>query len=340
MAQVSISALTKRYGSATVVDNLNLTIKQGEMLALLGPSGCGKTTTLRMIAGFIEPSSGMIALDGADITGVPAHRRNLGLVFQSYALFPHMTAGENVAFGLKMRGLRGAEVEERVRRALAMVRLEALAGRYPRELSGGQQQRVALARALVIEPSVLLLDEPLSNLDASLREEVRGEIRAVQKDLGLTTLFVTHDQEEALAIADQVGVMQGGRLEQIAPAASIYARPSTRFVATFLGKANVIEGTADSDVTVRHASGIAIPHAGPGRSDLVAIRPERIVLNGAGLDFEIEGRVADVSFLGASSEVALDTPIGRLTARVADPPPPHASVRAGWRASDCVPITL
>jgi putative spermidine/putrescine transport system ATP-binding protein len=338
MAQVSISALTKRYGGIAAVDDLNLTIPHGEMLALLGPSGCGKTTTLRMIAGFIEPSSGSIALDGGEITHVPAHKRNLGLVFQSYALFPHMTAAENIAFGLKMRGLRGSAVEEKVRRALAMVRLETLGGRFPRELSGGQQQRVALARALVIEPRMLLLDEPLSNLDASLREEVRSEIRAVQRDLGLTTLFVTHDQEEALSVADRVGVMRNGRLEQLAPAADIYGRPSTRFVATFLGKANVIEGAVNGDRMLRHASGISIPHAGPDAADLIAVRPERIVLNGTGLDFEIEARVADVTFLGASSEVVLDTPVGRLTARVADPPQPNTSARAGWRATDCVPI--
>lgn len=227
---------------------------KGEFVSLLGPSGCGKTTTLQMIAGFVEVSDGRIVLDGRDITHAKPSSRGLGVVFQSYALFPHMTVTDNVAFGLRMRKVAKAELQQRVSNVLALVRLDQHAERYPRELSGGQRQRVALARALVIEPPVLLLDEPLSNLDANLREEMQFEIRRIQNEVGITTLMVTHDQAEALSISDRVVVMQAGRITQIDEPYTLYEHPRTRFISGFVGKANMVQGDLDSSGTRRFAS--------------------------------------------------------------------------------------
>ena len=243
MSGLRLDELTKRYGEITAVDRLTLEIGEGQLLALVGPSGCGKTTVLRMVAGLIEPDGGRVNLGGADITDTPVHKRNLGLVFQSYALFPHMSVNDNVAFGLQRRGVRGATLDAQVSRALAMVRLDGLGLRKPRELSGGQQQRVALARAIAISPQVLLLDEPLSNLDATLREEMRAEIRRLQQELRITALFVTHDQAEALTMADRIAVLNGGRLEQIGSPEDVYRRPANAFVASFVGRANFITET-------------------------------------------------------------------------------------------------
>jgi len=242
---LQISGLVKTYPGATVpsVDRVDLSLAQGQMLALLGPSGCGKTTTLRMIAGLIEPTAGTIHIDGRDVTHLPVHKRGLGMVFQSYALFPHLTVAENVAFGLEMRSVSRAEIKTRVAEALDMVQLGTLAGRKISQLSGGQQQRIALARALVVKPAVLLLDEPLSNLDAKLRDAMRTEIREIQKNHGITAVFVTHDQDEALSMADTVAVMSKGRVEQIGPPETIYRRPATRFAAEFIGRANFMQGT-------------------------------------------------------------------------------------------------
>ena len=238
-----LGGLTKRFGDTLAVNGLDLSIRKGEFVSLLGPSGCGKTTTLQMIAGFIEPTSGSVTLDGQDLLRVPPRARGLGIVFQSYALFPHMTVAGNVAFGLEMRGLPRRERENRVREALALVGLEPFAARLPRQLSGGQQQRVALARALVIRPSLLLLDEPLSNLDAKLREEMRDELRAIQRQTGATTILVTHDQAEAMALSDRIVVMNHGRAEQVASPQDVYAKPATPFVAQFLGRINHLRGT-------------------------------------------------------------------------------------------------
>ncbi len=243
MSGLRLDALTKRYGEITAVDRLTLEIGEGQLLALVGPSGCGKTTVLRMVAGLIEPDGGRVHLGGADITDTAVHKRNLGLVFQSYALFPHMSVTDNVAFGLQRRGVRGAALAMQVARALAMVRLDGLGGRKPTELSGGQQQRVALARAIAISPQVLLLDEPLSNLDATLREEMRAEIRRLQQELRITALFVTHDQAEALTMADRIAVLNAGRLEQIGTPEDVYRRPVNAFVARFVGRANFITET-------------------------------------------------------------------------------------------------
>jgi putative spermidine/putrescine transport system ATP-binding protein len=240
---LSVRRLRKAFGAVVAVDGVSLDAAPGEFLALLGPSGCGKTTLLRMVAGLVEPDGGEIVLAGEDITRVAVHRRNLGLVFQSYALFPHMTVFENVAFGLRRRSVPPAELGPRVERMLELVRLGPLGSRYPRELSGGQQQRVALARALVTEPGVLLLDEPLSNLDALLRDEMRVELKRLQERLGITMIFVTHDQAEALILSDRVVVMEAGRVEQIGRPEEVYRRPATAFVARFLGRANFLAGT-------------------------------------------------------------------------------------------------
>jgi putative spermidine/putrescine transport system ATP-binding protein len=276
---LTLEALEKRYGNLPPsVTALSLQLRQGELLGLLGPSGCGKTTTLRMISGLVPATAGRILVGGRDVTALPPYRRDMGVVFQAYALFPHMTVAENVAFGLEMRKISRSEARERVMRALGMVRLEALADRKPRELSGGQQQRVALARALVIEPSILLLDEPLSNLDAKLRDEMRNEIRDIQQRLGITAVFVTHDQVEAMAICDRIGVMRAGRLEQIATPLEVYERPATPFVADFVGRMNHLRGTRLDGGGVRVGEAVlATAGTGPaGEALLLMVRPHRI----------------------------------------------------------------
>src|SRR3954469_5838531 len=242
MPFLALQGLTKRFGDAAAVDDLSLAVEKGEFVSLLGPSGCGKTTTLQMIAGFVEPSAGAIRLGERDLTKVKPALRGLGIVFQSYALFPHMTAAENIAFGLEMRGVGKPEQFRRVADALTLVGLTGFAERYPRRMSGGQQQRVALARALVIKPDVLLLDEPLSNLDAKLREEMQVELRQIQRTVGTTTILVTHDQGEAMALSDRIVVMSKGRIEQIGTPHEAYERPATPFVAGFLGKTNLVNG--------------------------------------------------------------------------------------------------
>src|SRR3954453_9923410 len=242
MSFLELKSLTKRFGDVTVVDGLSLGVEKGEFVSLLGPSGCGKTTTLQMIAGFVEPSAGTIELGGRDLTRIKPAARGLGIVFQSYALFPHMTAAENIEFSLEMRGISKPEQVKRVADALTLVGLTGFAERYPRRMSGGQQQRVALARALVIKPDVLLLDEPLSNLDAKLREEMQVELRQIQRTVGTTTILVTHDQGEAMALSDRIVVMNRGRAEQIARPAEIYQRPANAFVANFLGRTNLVNG--------------------------------------------------------------------------------------------------
>jgi putative spermidine/putrescine transport system ATP-binding protein len=239
---LELESLTKRFGSHAAVDGLSLGVEKGEFVSLLGPSGCGKTTTLQMIAGFVEPTSGGIRLEGRDLLAIKPAKRGLGIVFQSYALFPHMTAAENVSFGLEMQGVPAGERSKRIAETLELVGLAAFAGRFPRQMSGGQQQRVALARALVIRPQILLLDEPLSNLDAKLREEMQIELRQIQRTVGTTTILVTHDQAEAMALSDRIVVMNHGRAEQVAPPHEAYERPATPFVANFLGKTNLVNG--------------------------------------------------------------------------------------------------
>ncbi|WP_245263200.1 ABC transporter ATP-binding protein [Azorhizobium doebereinerae] len=298
---LSLRGLTRRYGPFVAVDDFNLDVAKGELVAFLGPSGCGKTTSLRMIAGLVPSSSGHIVVNGREITEVPPYRRDMGLVFQSYALFPHMDVARNVAFGLEMRKVAKADAAARVREAIAMVRLTGKEHHRPSELSGGQQQRVALARALVVRPSILLLDEPLSNLDAKLRDEMRNEIRDIQKRLGITAIFVTHDQMEALTICDKVVVMNHGRLEQVGTPLEIYEHPKTAFVAGFVGRINRLAGTASGGIA--EAAGVKVAAPGFTGPVEVMVRPHRIVLSAgaapAGGDLhQLSGTVARATFAG------------------------------------------
>lgn len=305
MARLVVEKLTKQFACSHAVDRLDLDVAEGEMVALLGPSGCGKTTTLRMIAGFVSPTSGRMVLGGTDITRMPPHKRETGLVFQSYALFPHMTVAQNVGFGLEMRGANSADRKAKVADALKLVRLSHLEDRLPTQMSGGQQQRVALARALVISPKLFLLDEPLSNLDAKLRSEVRTEIRALQQRLGLTTLIVTHDREEALTMADRLIVMERGRIRQVGTARELYDEPRDAFVADFVGRCNLLPASRENDERVRTRGGLLLPaRRQPGElsaANTVAIRPERISIE-PGHHAEVKGQLESVTYLGAQTE--------------------------------------
>lgn len=342
MTHLVLEALSKRYGSHLAVDDLNLTVGKGEFISLLGPSGCGKTTTLQMIAGFVETSGGRILLDGTDLASVPPNRRGLGIVFQSYALFPHMTVAQNIAFGLEMRGVGRAERDQRTIEAMKLVGLDGFAERFPRRMSGGQQQRVALARALVIKPSLLLLDEPLSNLDAKLREEMQGELRAIQRSVGTTTILVTHDQHEAMALSDRVVVMNKGRAEQIAPPDEAYAHPATAFVANFLGKTNLLSAhvTSEGGASVAIVGSFRLPAPSAAKGPVkLAVRPERVgfAANGTnGLDGTVTSRV----FQGLYWLLQVDTVAGAVSvvrqndgARV---PQEGENVTLTFAASDCV----
>jgi putative spermidine/putrescine transport system ATP-binding protein len=306
--EVRLEELRRVFAGFVALDELSLTIAPGELVALLGPSGCGKTTALRLVAGLDEATSGRVLFGGSDVTNIGANKRNVGMVFQAYSLFPHMTAMQNVAFGLQLRRVEDAERKQRAGEMLELVGLSAFADRYASQLSGGQQQRVALARALAIRPKVLLLDEPLSALDAKVRSRLRDEIRRVQLEVGITTLFVTHDQEEALAIADRVGVMNKGRLEQLGPPTAIYSRPATPFVAEFVGLTNRLAGTVkDGVVEVR---GVRIPLVKPDTTDGPAtalVRPEAVSLSTDGDSAgPLSGTVVTVAFLGATSRVTVD----------------------------------
>jgi putative spermidine/putrescine transport system ATP-binding protein len=334
-AYLSLEQLTLAYGKTVAVDRLDLAIKQGELIALLGPSGCGKTTTMRAIAGLLTPVSGSIHLDSRDITRVSANKRSVGLVFQSYALFPHLTVFENVAFGLRLKGMRGKELEGRVQSGLKTVGLSSFGSRKPGELSGGQQQRVALARSMVMEPKVLLLDEPLSNLDARLRLEMRAELQRVQKETGVTMIFVTHDQAEALALADRIVVMLNGTIEQTGAPEEIYNRPNSAFVADFVGFENVFRvraGELDTE-TGRFALGGAIPREAKG----LAWRPSMVEL-GRG---PFEGSVRGVSFAGGTRQYLLDTLLGPIKVEASAHLPTHAlgaTVRFDLPVSNAAPL--
>ncbi len=319
-AFLSVEDLSVRFGDQVGVDHLSLNAGKGEFVTLLGPSGCGKTTTLRAIAGFVAPSSGRIQVAGRDITALAPHRRNIGLVFQSYALFPHLTAGQNVAFGLRMRHVPRAERDRRSAEALALVGLGAFSDRYPAQLSGGQQQRVALARALVIAPDILLLDEPLSNLDANLRAELRSEIRTLQARLEITTILVTHDQQEALAVSDRVAVMRAGRIVQIDPPETLWERPGDAFSAAFIGGRTVIEGRTQDGLF--QAPGLAFAGAPEGATHIV-LRGQRLRLAPAEGPLRASGHIASRTYLGDVYEA--DVAIGTSRVRVVTPsqsPPP------------------
>jgi putative spermidine/putrescine transport system ATP-binding protein len=343
MARLDLEGLSKRYGDFHAVRDVNLQVADGEFLVLLGPSGCGKTTTLRMVAGFIEPTSGHVRLGGGDVTELPPWRRNTGMVFQSYALFPHLTVAQNVAFGLEMRKQPRADIAKRVDEALALVRLGGFGARLPRQLSGGQQQRVALARALAIRPDVLLLDEPLSNLDAKLRQEVRVEIRELQRQLGLTTVMVTHDQEEALTMADRLVVMNEGSVCQVGTQRELYEQPADRFVAGFVGRSTFLAGKIEAPGRFRTEGGLDLTCSGgtPGPASL-ALRPERLEIAPAplsGLDNRLSGTVEFVSYLGALTDIHVRlSPADRVVVQIANrdssfAPQVGQQVHIGWSAA-------
>jgi putative spermidine/putrescine transport system ATP-binding protein len=329
-----MEGLTRRYGPVTALDGLDLTLHPGELVALLGPSGCGKTTTLRLLAGLEDADEGRITVGGRDLTHVSASKRDMGMVFQAYSLFPHMTVQQNVAFGLRLRRVAKDERDRRALEILDLVGLSEQAGRYAHQISGGQQQRVALARALAIEPQVLLLDEPLSALDAKVRAQLRDQIRRIQLEVGITTLFVTHDQEEALAIADRVGVMRDGRLEQLAPPTEVYARPATSFVAEFVGLTNRLPGTVSgSSVTVRGRDLPLVDVSTPPGPVTALVRPEAVTLapDAAADSGPLTGTVISVTFLGATSRVTVD--LGDTTILAQLPTSDAAGLTAGSRVT-------
>jgi iron(III) transport system ATP-binding protein len=343
VATISIRGVTKRFGALIAVDDLSLDVADGEFVTLLGPSGCGKTTTLRMLAGFVRPDVGEIAVDDRVISSprqvVPPEKRGMGMVFQNYAVWPHMTVFENVAFGLEVRGVREAEKRDRVSRVLDMVGLGRLATRLPSQLSGGQQQRVALARALVVEPSILLLDEPLSNLDAKLRERMRGELKELQKRTGITFVYVTHDQTEALALSDRVAVMHGGQLQQYATPRDIYQRPSNQLVADLLGQVTLWSGVSmqatarGSLATIQLETGTLVraivnQPVSAQQSLTVAVRPEDVTVGrqvAAPPLNSFNMRVADLTFLGSVVQLRLESGDFRLRAQVT----PHVDFAEG-----------
>jgi putative spermidine/putrescine transport system ATP-binding protein len=340
MVAISIEALRKRYDNTVALDDVSLEIERGQFVTFLGPSGCGKTTTMRIVAGFVAADSGRVLFDGRDITRIPPQHRNVGMVHQGYALFPHMSVEQNVAFGLEMRKIPAREIAQRVAEVIALVRMEQHAKRLPRQLSGGQQLRVALARAVVMNPDVLLLDEPLSALDARLRVDIRREIRAVQRKLGLTTIFVTHDQEEALSTSDRIVVMNAGRVEQVGSPREIYEQPASRFVADFIGGSNILDGAmmADRFVTAFGAN-LVPPSADTADASALAIRPESIVL-GKGPAPEgwnrVAGTIESAEYLGSTLVVSLRvaedrTMVARLAVERQGEPPT-------WLAGDAAEL--
>ncbi|MDN6886225.1 ABC transporter ATP-binding protein [Variovorax sp. CAN2819] len=343
MSYLRLDNLQCTYDRTVAVRNLDLGVAQGELLALLGPSGCGKSTTLRMVAGFVQPSAGRIFFGEREVTHAPPHARDTGMVFQGYALFMHMSVAENVAFGLQMRKVPRAEQAARVKEALRLVRLDHLADRRPAALSGGQQQRVALARALVVQPTVFLLDEPMSNLDARLRTEVRLEIRALQQRLGLTTLLVTHDQEEALTTADRLAVMDHGRVRQIGTPRQVYEQPVDQFVANFIGRCNLMPGRVDAPGVFRagaHAlpcAPSAVPASASAPDDVaLMVRPDRIRIANAG-EQGLPARVRLSTYLGGTTEWHFETDVGPIS--VAQPSAlAHDSAARGPAEGECVSL--
>jgi putative spermidine/putrescine transport system ATP-binding protein len=349
MPFLTINHLEKSFGANRVVKDFNLAIDQGEFVSLLGPSGCGKTTVLRMVAGFETPTSGTIHIDGQDVTNLRPNQRKIGMVFQSYALFPNLTVAQNVAFGLKVAGVSRDKADARVSEMLRLIGLPDLGARYPFQLSGGQQQRVALARALAPQPRVLLLDEPLSALDAKIRVSLRTEIREIQRELGITTIFVTHDQEEALSMSDRIVVMNGGIADQVGTPFEVYNRPTTRFVAGFVGTLNLIEGVAHGDGRVSLGESLvtpADPVPGPkGSAVTMALRPEAVRLGRAeGRDVVLPASVTEVHFMGSVIRIramAAGTHFALDTFNRADAPPPLVgdAMEISFAAKDLIVLT-
>jgi putative spermidine/putrescine transport system ATP-binding protein len=350
---LEIVDLAKLFGTVRAVDGVSLSVRRGEFFTLLGPSGCGKTTLLRLIAGIYPASTGSVTLNGRDITREPMHRRNLAMVFQNYALFPHLSVSDNVAFGLRSRRVPRDEMRTRVREALTLVKLETMAERFPAQLSGGQQQRVALARALVVRPDLLLFDEPLSNLDARLRDQMRFEIRDLQRRVGITTLLVTHDIEEAFVMSDRMAVMQAGKIMQIGRAEEIYRSPASRFVANFVGPINELAISGVETVNGRRralAGGMLQVWLPDGRKDLdggamnLILRPEalRVGVGEIGTDNRFGAEIEDIVYLGGSSECRLKVGAVRLSAVMPSASAarlrPGESVSVGWDANDGVVI--
>ena len=330
-ADVRLEGVTKVFDDVTAVDDVSLEIPRGSFFALLGPSGCGKTTSLRMIGGFEEPNEGVIYLGDRDVTGLPPYKRDVNTVFQSYALFPHLSIYDNVAFGLKRRGVKGAELKTRVAEALELVALKGYERRKPRQLSGGQQQRVALARALVNSPRVLLLDEPLGALDMKLRKQMQLELKRIQHEVGITFVHVTHDQEEAMTMADTIAVMNAGKIEQLGTPTELYESPRTAFVAGFLGISNLLPGTADGDGTVRLEDGTIVrAPAVAGRSGAVSIgiRPEKVRL-GTQEENRLTGEVRESAYIGVSTQYIVDTRAGAITLYVQNAEAGAPSVQPG-----------
>jgi spermidine/putrescine transport system ATP-binding protein len=330
---VKLERVTKRFDDVVAVDGLSLEIPRGSFFALLGPSGCGKTTTLRMIGGFEEPNEGTIYLGEREMTGLPPHKRDVNTVFQSYALFPHLSTFENVAFGLRRKGVRGPKLHARVSEMLAMVDLAGMEQRKPRQLSGGQQQRVALARALVNNPQVLLLDEPLGALDLRLRKQMQLTLKRIQHEIGITFVHVTHDQEEAMTMADAIAVMNRGRIEQLGPPEELYERPRTRFVARFLGASNLLPGTVDANA-VRLPSGAVVvvdePLPAAGSRVAVGIRPEKLRLEPLrDAENRLSGTVTERSYVGVATQYLVETPDGIVTVFVQNAQPSAAAVEPG-----------
>jgi spermidine/putrescine ABC transporter ATP-binding subunit len=345
MSTIDLLQVTKHFGAVVAADRVDLHVDQGELVTILGPSGSGKTTLLTMIAGLADPTSGRIDIGGRDVTWLPAAKRNVGLVFQSYALFPHMSVFDNVAFPLSVRSLDKPEIGRRVVEALRLVRLSGFEPRRPSQLSGGQQQRVALARAFVFEPEIMLLDEPLGALDRKLREEVQVELRQLQRSLGITTVLVTHDQEEALSLSDRILVLDEGRVQQIGTPEEVYLRPCNRFVADFLGTANFFDGILERNgesfhIRLEHGDVVACADPGmtAGKEVSAIVRPERIMLASDGAEVGLPARVSDVIYLGQSVRYHLETRQGHeIVAAATDRGirfAPGAPVRLTWPRDD------
>jgi spermidine/putrescine transport system ATP-binding protein len=333
-ADVRLDSVTKSFDDVVAVDDVSVEIPHGSFFALLGPSGCGKTTTLRMIGGFEEPDSGAIYLGEQPVTGLPPYKRDVNTVFQSYALFPHLTIFENVAFGLRRRGLKGPQLDGRVREILRLVDLDGVERRKPRQLSGGQQQRVALARALVNKPQVLLLDEPLGALDLKLRKQMQLELKGLQHEMGITFVHVTHDQEEAMTMADQIAVMNRGRIEQLGSPTELYERPRTAFVARFLGASNLLPGTVSGRGVVRLDGGGEVRVAAEslpesGSRVAIGIRPEKLGFGARDGSNRIAGTVTESAYVGVATQYLVDTPSGRLTVYVQNAEPGANAVATG-----------